>query len=109
MAVTARVGALVVLGATRLASNVAIAGQNELNDLTLNQNVVVTLPGSTRFYMVIQKGTTPEKSPAEGRLKSARSPAPNNNVPSLQELRQLLELRTGDQPYIPAGRYSNRK
>ncbi len=43
--------------------------------------------------MVIQKGTTPETSPAEGGLKSARSPAPNNNVPRLQELQQLLELR----------------
>lgn len=77
----------------RLAGNVAIAGQNELNELTLNQNVVVTLPGSTRFYLVLQKGASPEPSPTADRLRSARSSAPNNNVPSLQELQQLLELR----------------
>jgi len=77
----------------RLAGNVAIAGQNELNELTLNQNVVVTLPGSTRFYPVLQKGASPEPSPSAERLRSARSPAPNNNVPSLQELQQLLELK----------------
>jgi hypothetical protein len=77
----------------RMAGNVAIAGQNELNELTLNQNIVVTLPGSTRFYLVLQKGASPEPSPSAERPRSARSPAPNNNVPSLQELQQLLELR----------------
>ncbi len=77
----------------RMAGNVAIAGQNELNELTLNQNIVVTLPGSTRFYLVLQKGASPEPSPSAERPRSARSPTPNNNVPSLQELQQLLELR----------------
>ncbi len=71
----------------------AIAGHNELNELALNQNVVVTLPGATRFYLVLEKGTTPETSPAEDTLESARSPAPDNSIPSLQELRQLLELK----------------
>ena len=76
-----------------LASNVGIAGQDELNQAALNQNVIVTLPGSTRFYLVFQKGTTPEASPAADRLRSARSAAPDNSVPSLEELRQLLELK----------------
>jgi hypothetical protein len=39
----------------RLADNVATAGQEELNGLAFNQNVVVTLPGNTRFYIVVQK------------------------------------------------------
>jgi len=88
----------------RLAGNVAIAGQNELNELTLNQNVVVTLPGSTRFYLVLQKRTTPGASAIANRLGSARSPAPENSVPSLEELRQLLELkREMSQMYEQAG------
>jgi hypothetical protein len=41
---------------------VGIAGQNELNGATLNQNIVVTLPGSTRFFLVLQKGTMQEAS-----------------------------------------------
>ncbi len=77
----------------RLAGNVAIGGQNELNEPALNQNVVVTLPGSSRFYLVLQKGTTPGASAFANRLGSARSPAPDNSVPSLEELRQLLELK----------------
>jgi hypothetical protein len=77
----------------RLAGNVAIAGQNELNEQTLNQNVVVTLPGGTRFYLVLQKEASPESSPTAGTPSSARSPMPDNSVPSLQELRQLLELK----------------
>ena len=77
----------------RMAGNVAIAGQNEMNGLTLNQNVVVTLAGNTRFYLVLQKGTTPGVNPAPERPGPARSPVPNNSVPSLQELRQLLELK----------------
>src|SRR5712692_2822949 len=61
-------------------------------------------PGSTRFYMVLQKGTTPGASPAGDRRGSARSPAPNNNVPSLEELLQLLELkREMSQMYEQAG------
>ncbi len=70
----------------------AIAGQNELHELTLNQNVVVALPGSTRFYLVLKKGKTPETVPVADRLGSARSPARDNSILSLQELRQLLEL-----------------
>ncbi len=39
----------------RLADNVATAGQEELNGLAFSQNLVVTLPGNTRFYIVVQK------------------------------------------------------
>jgi hypothetical protein len=77
----------------RLAGNVAIAGQNELNELTLNQNVVVTLPGSTRFYLVLQKGTTPGASATADRRGASGSRVPDNSIPTLHELRQLLELK----------------
>lgn len=88
----------------RLAGNVGIAGQNELNELTLNQNIVVTLPGNTRFYLVLQKGTTPGATLEATRPGSAASTTSNSNVPSLQELRQLLELkREMSQMYEQAG------
>ena len=39
----------------RLADNVATAGQEELNGLAFNQNLVVTVPGDARLYIVVQK------------------------------------------------------
>jgi Bacterial conjugation TrbI-like protein len=77
----------------RLAGNVAIAGQNELNELTLNQNVVVTLPGGTRFYLVLEEGAKAEATPAAEPRRSGRTQATSTSIPSLQELRQLLELK----------------
>ena len=79
----------------RLADNVAIAGQNEMNQLAFNQNIMVTVPGNTRFYIVLQQ--TPNssgRSPAARRVSSAsRSTGDSQTAPSLQELRQLLQLR----------------
>lgn len=79
----------------RLANNVATAGQEELNGLTFNQNLVVTLPGNTRFYIVVQKPF----SDRVGTSAAARNPAMNSTgfssgVPSLEELRQLMQLRS---------------
>jgi hypothetical protein len=92
----------------RLAGNVAIAGQNELNEMTLNQNVVVTLPGGTRFYLVLEKGAAAQTSPAARPSESAETRTVNTSVPNLEELRQLLELRRElsemyDQTPTPAG------
>jgi hypothetical protein len=77
----------------RLAGNVAIAGQNELNEMTLNQSVVVTLPGGTRFYLVLEKGAAADSSPAKETRASARPRTTTASVPNLEELRELLELR----------------
>ncbi len=92
----------------RLAGNVAIAGQNELNGMTLNQNVVVTLPGGTRFYLVLEKGAAAQASPAARPRESAETRTANTSVPNLEELRQLLELKRElsemyDQTPTPAG------
>jgi len=92
----------------RLAGNVAIAGQNELNEMTLNQNVVVTLPGGTRFYLVLEKEAAAQTSPAARPPESAETRTVNTSVPNLEELRQLLELRRElsemyDQTPTPAG------
>jgi len=75
----------------RLANNVAIAGQNEFNQLALNQNLVVTLAGNTRFYLVLEKGSSAgTPTPASSRTTPSTSVA---SLPSVEELRQLLELR----------------
>ena len=79
----------------RLADNVAIAGQNEMNEVAFNQNIMVTVPGNTRFYIVVQQ--TPNSSgqpPAARRASSASGFAGGSQaVPNLQELRELLQLR----------------
>lgn len=77
----------------RLASNAAMAGQNQFNELTYNQNIVVTVPGNTRFYLVLEKGTTPAVGPAAERSSSLAQAGTRNSAPSLEELRELLELK----------------
>jgi hypothetical protein len=83
-----------VLMRERLADNVATAGQEELNGLAFNQNLVVTVPGNTRFYIVLQK-------PASEHLGAnsvagntgVKNASLNGGLPSLEELRQLMQLR----------------
>ena len=78
----------------RLAENVGTAGQEELNELGFNQNIVVTVPGNTRFYIVVQKGVSDRSS-----IPGARSTGVNSaslggeKVPTLEELRELMQLR----------------
>ncbi|HEV2732385.1 MAG TPA: TrbI/VirB10 family protein [Terriglobales bacterium] len=78
----------------RLADNVATAGQEELNGLAFNQNLVVTVPGNTRFYIVVQKPTSDHAASNSGaRNASSGNPALNGGVPTLEELRQLIQLK----------------
>jgi type IV secretory pathway VirB10-like protein len=79
----------------RLADNIGMAGQDEINTLTSNQNIVVTVPGNTRFYVVVEKGTSedagkrvPRPTDAGNGSLSAEKP------PTLEELRQLIQLRS---------------
>ena len=44
-----------VLLRERVADNVATAGEQQMNDLAYHQNIVVTVPGNTRFYIVLAK------------------------------------------------------
>jgi hypothetical protein len=79
----------------RLADNVGTAGQEELNGLAFNQNIVVTVPGNTRFYIVVQKPTGESSGTASGtRSASVNSTGyGSDRVPTLEELRQLMELK----------------
>jgi len=78
----------------RLADNIGMAGQDEINTLAANQTIVVTVPGNTRFYIVTEKGSSEQEA---GRLVN-RTGAENGSfaadkVPSLEELHQLIQLR----------------
>jgi hypothetical protein len=78
----------------RLADNLATAGQEELNGLASNQNLVVTVPGNIRFYIVIQNPATDHVVGNTGmRNASSGSAGLNGSVPTLEELRQLIQLR----------------
>jgi type IV secretory pathway VirB10-like protein len=89
----------------RLADNVATAGQEELNSLTFNQNLVVTLPGNTRFYIVFQKPSSDDRGTPTGTRNTGTSIAGfGGGVPSLEELRQLMQLRSEiNELYTQAG------
>jgi len=88
-----------VLLRERVADNVAVAGEQQLNDLAYHQNIVVTVPGNTRLYIVLAKpsgstglrttpgGAAPTTSPGGVPGYAAAS------MPSVQELRELMELR----------------
>lgn len=88
-----------VLLRERVADNVALAGEQQLNDLAYHQNIVVTVPGNTRLYIVLVK---PAGSPGPSTTPGAGAPIGNNAVvpnhaaapmPSVQELRELMELK----------------
>src|SRR5208282_4391456 len=78
----------------RIANNIGMAGDQQLNELGFNQHIVVTVPGNTRFYIVLANRTL-EKDVAGGLRPAtlALTPTLNTSVPSLEELRQLMQLR----------------
>jgi hypothetical protein len=72
----------------QLAANMAMAGQEQFNELAMTQHIVVTVPGNTRFYLVLAQGTMPENA------TGSAGPAWNrSNPPSTQELMELMELK----------------
>lgn len=85
----------------RLADNIGMAGQDEINTLSANQNIVVTVPGNTRFYVVVEKGSSEEAGRPVPRSTDANSPnLAGTKAPTLEELRQLIQLRSElDQMY----------
>ena len=89
----------------RIADNVGIAGQNELNQLSFNQNIIVTVPGNTRFYIVLQKteDVSGRTSTARRESDSASSVRNAQSVPNLGELRELLELQREMSQLYPQG------
>jgi type IV secretory pathway VirB10-like protein len=79
----------------RLADNIGMAGQDQINTLAANQNIVVTVPGNTRFYIVVEKGSSDQQPGKRGlRPIDANSVSlTGGKVPSLEELRELMQLK----------------
>jgi hypothetical protein len=79
----------------RLADNVATAGQEELNGLAFNQNIVITVPGNTRFYIVVQKPSSERTATTPSAHRAGVTSAGlGEGMPTLDELRQLMQLRS---------------
>jgi hypothetical protein len=100
----------------RLSENIATAGQNQMSSLAYRQNIVVTVPGNTRFYLVLNRNDKGregiESTPASRPIPSAAPGAPSvENVSMetryLQELeglkRQLDQLSKQQQPASDPG------
>jgi len=84
-----------VLLRERIASNIGLAGEQELMAMAYTQNVVVTLPGNTRFYIVLQEPVTtpnrPDLTPAG--LRTNIASAEGQALPTAAELRELVALK----------------
>jgi len=74
----------------QIATNIGIAGDQQLNSLAFNQNIVVSVPGNTRFYVVIEKDATISAEEARPQLVQ---PAGNRPLPTAEELQQLMQLQ----------------
>ena len=82
----------------RIASNAGLAGEQEMSSLVFNENIVVSVPGNTRFFIVLLEGSG-EASPARtiptgGRATTQVASDGSSPLPSVQELRELIELKT---------------
>lgn len=75
----------------RVAGNIALAGEEQLRNAAYTQNISVTLPANTRFYVVLQKGTASVPPPTSG--AAGAEPRNQPELPTVQELRELMDLR----------------
>jgi hypothetical protein len=77
----------------RVANNVGVAGDEELNELAFNQNIVVTVPGNTRFYIVLGTDSGGRDVGSKQAATSVPVGSKAATMPTLEELRQLMQLR----------------
>ena len=82
----------------RIASNAGLAGEQEVQSLASTENIVVSVPGNTRFFVVLLAGsgeTSPARTPPAGTRGVAQVAANGSTqLPSAEELRELIELKT---------------
>ncbi len=76
----------------RIATNIGMAADQELNRLAFNQNVVVTVAGNTRFYLVFQKAAGVSATESRTTSVLARDLGATR-LPSIEELRELMQLK----------------
>jgi hypothetical protein len=73
----------------QIATNIGIAGDQQLNTLAFSQDIVVSVPGNTRFYVVIEKNAATRQDRARSTARSAG----NGPLQSAEDLLQLMQLR----------------
>jgi hypothetical protein len=64
-----------------------------MSELAFNQNIVVTVPGNARFYIVLETGGTSGETGSRQPAAPASAGSREATAPSLDELRQLMQLR----------------
>ena len=81
----------------RIASNIGLAGEQELMGLAYNQNIVVTLAGNTRFYIVLQEPAAARQADIMPTLGTGSrtniASADGQSLPTAAELRELISLK----------------
>jgi hypothetical protein len=85
----------------RISQNIGMAGEQEVMNLAYSQDIVVTVPGNTRFFIILQQGAgrqgaTPEVLPAGSGSRGKTAVASNGDRPGLPtaaELRELISLK----------------
>jgi hypothetical protein len=87
-----------VLLRERIASNAGLAGEQQVQGLAANENIVVSVPGNTRFFIVLLEGSGGETSPARtvpagGRGATQLAADGSSPPPSSQEIRELIDLK----------------
>jgi hypothetical protein len=83
----------------RIASNAGLAGEQEMMNLALNEQIVVTVPANTRFFIVLQDSGGGERTPGRTTPTGAQpgvqyAASANSSLPTAQELRELIELKS---------------
>ena len=74
----------------RVASNIALAGEEQLRAAAYSQNITVTLAANTRLYVVLQKQAA---STSVARISETSETRAQTELPTIQELRELMDLR----------------
>jgi hypothetical protein len=80
----------------RVANNIALAGDQQHTELAYRQNIVVTVPGNTRFYIVLARPSGNQAPPARTTpaINSGATSVGAAALPSVQELRRLMQLKS---------------
>lgn len=85
-----------VLLRERIASNAGLAGEQEVEGLAANQNIVVSVPGNTRFFIVLLEGNgqeSPARTAPGGSRATSQVATESAALPSAEELKELIELK----------------
>lgn len=73
----------------RVSNNIGQTSDQTVANLAISERIVVSIPAGTEIYVVLQKPA--KESVTNGMAKSANHPSAGQ--PSIQELRQLLQLQ----------------